>query len=201
MIRDLLAVRAGGGERDAVVLRLCASPNYDARPEGVVPNVVVVHAISLPPDSFGGSGVEQLFTNTLDPAEHPYYADIQHLRVSAHYFVRRDGEVVCFVAPEHRAWHAGVSCWNGRERCNDFSIGIELEGCDTQPFEPVQYVRLAGLIAELRTRYPIEAVVGHSDIAPGRKTDPGPFFDWQRLERLLRMGDDMRAPGHPHVKF
>ncbi|CAM5362498.1 1,6-anhydro-N-acetylmuramyl-L-alanine amidase AmpD [Thauera mechernichensis] len=201
MIRDLLAVRAGGGERDAVVLRLCASPNYDARPEGVVPNVVVVHAISLPPDSFGGPGVEQLFTNTLDPAEHPYYADIQHLRVSAHYFVRRDGEVVCFVAPEHRAWHAGVSCWNGRERCNDFSIGIELEGCDTQPFEPVQYVRLAGLIAELRTRYPIEAVVGHSDIAPGRKTDPGPFFDWQRLERLLRMGDDMRAPGHPHVKF
>lgn len=198
MIRDLLAVRAGGGERDAVVLRLCASPNYDARPEGVVPNVVVVHAISLPPDSFGGPGVEQLFTNTLDPAEHPYYADIQHLRVSAHYFVRRDGEVVCFVAPEHRAWHAGVSCWNGRERCNDFSIGIELEGCDTQPFEPVQYVRLAGLIAELRTRYPIEAVVGHSDIAPGRKTDPGPFFDW---ERLLRMGDDMRAPGHPHVKF
>lgn len=201
MIRDLLAVRAGGGERDAVVLRLCASPNYDARPEGVVPNVVVVHAISLPPDSFGGPGVEQLFTNTLDPAEHPYYADIQHLRVSAHYFVRRDGEVVCFVAPEHRAWHAGVSCWNGRERCNDFSIGIELEGCDTRPFEPVQYVRLAGLIAELRTRYPIEAVVGHSDIAPGRKTDPGPFFDWQRLERLLRMGDDMRAPGHPHVKF
>lgn len=201
MIRDLLAVRAGGGERDAVVLRLCASPNYDARPEGGVPNVVVVHAISLPPDSFGGPGVEQLFTNTLDPAEHPYYADIQHLRVSAHYFVRRDGEVVCFVAPEHRAWHAGVSCWNGRERCNDFSIGIELEGCDTQPFEPVQYVRLAGLIAELRTRYPIEAVVGHSDIAPGRKTDPGPFFDWQRLERLLRMGDDMRAPGHPHVKF
>mgnify|MGYP000872347399 CR=1 FL=1 len=201
MIRDLLAVRAGGGERDAVVLRLCASPNYDARPEGVVPNVVVVHAISLPPDSFGGPGVEQLFTNTLDPAEHPYYADIQHLRVSAHYFVRRDGEVVCFVAPEHRAWHAGVSCWNGRERCNDFSIGIELEGCDTQPFEPVQYVRLAGLIAELRTRYPIEAVVGHSDIAPGRKTDPGPFFDWQRLERLLRMGDDMQAPGHPHVKF
>ncbi|HAG76497.1 MAG TPA: 1,6-anhydro-N-acetylmuramyl-L-alanine amidase AmpD [Thauera sp.] len=194
-------MRAGGGERDAVVLRLCASPNYDARPEGVVPNVVVVHAISLPPDSFGGPGVEQLFTNTLDPAEHPYYADIQHLRVSAHYFVRRDGEVVCFVAPEHRAWHAGVSCWNGRERCNDFSIGIELEGCDTQPFEPVQYVRLAGLIAELRTRYPIEAVVGHSDIAPGRKTDPGPFFDWQRLERLLRMGDDMRAPGHPHVKF
>lgn len=201
MIRDLLAVRAGGCERDAVVLRLCASPNYDARPEGVVPNVVVVHAISLPPDSFGGPGVEQLFTNTLDPAEHPYYADIHHLRVSAHYFVRRDGEVVCFVAPEHRAWHAGVSCWNGRERCNDFSIGIELEGCDTQPFEPVQYVRLAGLIAELRTCYPIEAVVGHSDIAPGRKTDPGPFFDWQRLERLLRMGDDMRAPGHPHVKF
>jgi AmpD protein len=117
---------------------------------------------------------------------HPYYATIHHLRVSAHYFIRRDGELVCFVDPDRRAWHAGVSCWNGRERCNDFSIGIELEGCDTMPFEPAQYERLAALIVELERRYPIEAVVGHSDIAPGRKTDPGPFFDWKRLDVIAR---------------
>jgi len=175
--------------------------NHDARPPGEPVRLIVVHAISLPPDEFGGPGVQQLFSNALDPEAHPYYADIHHLRVSAHYFIRRDGETICFVDPDRRAWHAGVSCWNGRERCNDFSIGIELEGCDTQPFEPVQYVRLVGLIAELRERYPIEAVVGHSDIAPGRKTDPGPFFDWAHLERLLCAADDMRAAAHPHVKF
>src|SRR5690606_35673442 len=150
---------------------------------------------------FGGPGVEQLFTNALDPEAHPYYATIGHLRVSAHYFIRRDGETICFVDPDRRAWHAGVSCWNGRERCNDFSIGIELEGCDTRPFEPVQYERLAALVAELKRRYPIEAVVGHSDIAPGRKTDPGPFFDWSRLSALLARRDDIRADAHPHVKF
>ena len=158
-------------------------PNHDERPPGERVCLIVVHAISLPPDQFGGPGVEQLFTNTLDPAAHPYYATIAHLRVSAHYFIRRDGETIRFVDPDRRAWHAGVSCWNGRERCNDFSIGIELEGCDTQPFEPVQYERLAALIAALRQRYPIEAVVGHSDIAPGRKTDPGPYFDWVTLAR------------------
>ena len=158
------------------------SPNHDERPPGEPVRLVVIHAISLPPDHFGGPGVEQLFTNTLDPQAHPYYATIQHLRVSAHYFIRRDGQLLCFVDPARRAWHAGVSCWNGRERCNDFSIGIELEGCDTMPFEPAQYERLAALIVELERRYPIEAVVGHSDIAPGRKTDPGPFFDWKRLD-------------------
>lgn len=159
--------------------------NHDERPSGEPVCLIVVHAISLPPDRFGGPGVEQLFTNCLDPDAHAYYASIQHLRVSAHYFIRRDGETICFVDPDRRAWHAGVSCWRGRERCNDFSIGIELEGCDTQPFEPVQYERLAALVAQLKRRFPIEAVVGHSDIAPGRKTDPGPFFDWARLDALL----------------
>lgn len=175
--------------------------NHDARPPGEPVRLIVVHAISLPPDEFGGPGVEQLFCNALDPAAHPYYASIHHLRVSAHYFIRRDGETICFVDPDRRAWHAGVSCWNGRARCNDFSIGIELEGCDTLPFEPVQYERLAVLIAGLKRRYPIEAVVGHSDIAPGRKTDPGPFFDWNRLQALLARKDDMRAGAHPDVKF
>ena len=161
------------------------SPNFDQRPEGEPIRLIVVHAISLPPDEFGGPGVEQLFTNTLDPAAHPYYATIDHLRVSAHYFIRRDGTLIRFVDPDLRAWHAGVSSWQGRERCNDFSIGIELEGCDTLPFEAAQYEQLARLVAELETRYPVEAVVGHSDIAPGRKTDPGPCFDWARLGTLL----------------
>ena len=116
--------------------------NHDDRPPGEPIRLIVIHAISLPPDEFGGPGVEQLFTNALDPDAHPYYATIDHLRVSAHYFIRRDGETICFVDPARRAWHAGVSCWNGRERCNDFSIGIELEGCDTRPFEPAQYERL-----------------------------------------------------------
>ena len=176
-------------------------PNHDARPPNEAVRLIVIHAISLPPDEFGGPGVEQLFTNALDPTAHPYYATIDHLRVSAHFFIRRDGQAICFVDPDRRAWHAGVSCWNGRERCNDFSIGIELEGCDTRPFEPAQYERLAALIADLKRRYPIEAVVGHSDIAPGRKTDPGPFFDWNCLNALLARRDDMRADAHPDVKF
>lgn len=161
------------------------SPNCDARPDGVLPELIVIHAISLPPERFGGPGVEQLFTNQLDPAEHPYYAQIHTLRVSAHYFIRRTGETLSFVPPEQRAWHAGVSSWCGRERCNDFSIGIELEGCDTLPFEPVQYQALADLLAELCARFPIAGIAGHSDIAPGRKTDPGPWFSWGHLRRLL----------------
>jgi len=165
--------------------RKIASPNHDTRAPGEAVSLVVIHAISLPPDRFGGSGVEQLFTNRLDPAEHPYYADIHHLRVSAHYFIRRTGELIEFVRPELRAWHAGASAWRGRERCNDFSVGIELEGCDTLPFEPVQYTVLAGLLADLCERFPVEGVTGHSDIAPGRKTDPGPWFSWGRLRREL----------------
>ncbi len=159
----------------------CPSPNFDERPPGVAVSLVVVHAISLPPDEFGGPGVEELFTNRLDPAAHPYYAGICHLRVSAHFFIRRDGALMQFVSADARAWHAGTSSWRGRERCNDFSIGIELEGCDTRAFETAQYARLGELLAVLRAHYPIEEVVGHSDIAPGRKTDPGPFFEWARL--------------------
>lgn len=163
----------------------CDSPNFDGRPEGCTVELIVVHAISLPPDEFGGPGVEELFCNRLDPQAHPYYATICDLRVSAHFFIRRDGRVFQFVSADHRAWHAGKSQWRGRERCNDFSIGIELEGCDAQPFEPVQYERLAGLVKVLRAHYPIDDIVGHSDIAPGRKTDPGPFFEWERFRRLL----------------
>lgn len=165
--------------------RKLPSPNCDERPEGVPVDLVVVHAISLPPEQFGGPGIEQLFTNCLDPTTHPYYAEIHALRVSAHFLIRRDGELVQFVPVTRRAWHAGVSCWDGRERCNDFSIGIELEGSDTQPFEPAQYRRLAELIALLRAEFPLAGVAGHADIAPGRKTDPGPFFDWARLRGLL----------------
>lgn len=157
------------------------SPNCDERPEGLAIDLVVVHAISLPPDQFGGPGVEQLFTNTLDPAEHAYYAQIQHLRVSAHFFIRRDGELIQFVSTRQRAWHAGVSVWRGRERCNDFSIGVELEGCDTRGFEMAQYACLQQLLACLADGYPLRAIQGHSHIAPGRKTDPGPFFEWQQL--------------------
>ncbi len=157
------------------------SPNCDARPPDESVSLVVIHAISLPPDRFGCPGVRQLFLNCLDPAGDPFYAQIQHLRVSAHYFIRRTGELIQFVPPEARAWHAGASAWRGRERCNDFSIGIELEGCDTLPFEPVQYHVLADLLDDLCRRFPVADIVGHSDIAPGRKTDPGPFFDWQRL--------------------
>ena len=164
--------------------RRVSSPNFDERPGNEVPSLIVIHAISLPPNEFGGPGVEQLFTNRLDPDEHPYYAGIHQLRVSAHFFIRRDGELVQFVPTEARAWHAGVSSWQGRERCNDFSIGIELEGCDSLPFELCQYERLAELLACLQARYSIAGITGHSDIAPGRKTDPGPYFDWALLDRL-----------------
>ncbi|WP_230969671.1 1,6-anhydro-N-acetylmuramyl-L-alanine amidase AmpD [Nitrogeniibacter aestuarii] len=166
-------------------VRRIDSPNRDARPEGHAIDLVVVHAISLPPEQFDGPGVAQLFTNTLDPAAHPYFATIDHLRVSAHVFIRRSGELIQFVSFDERAWHAGLSEWNGRSRCNDFSIGIELEGSDTQPFEPGQYVRLAEVIAAVRRHYPIMAIAGHSDIAPGRKTDPGPYFDWTALAQAV----------------
>lgn len=161
------------------------SPNQDDRPQGETVRLIVIHAISLPPENFGGEGVAQLFTNQLDPAEHPYYATIAHLRVSAHLFIRRSGELLQFVPVLRRAWHAGVSSWRGRPCCNDFSIGIELEGSDTLPFETAQYKRLAELVTLLEATLPIEGVVAHSDIAPGRKTDPGPFFDWLRLNFLL----------------
>lgn len=161
--------------------RRVPSPNFDSRPASVSVQLVVVHAISLPPGEFGGSGIVQLFTNCLDPTAHPYFSQIQGLRVAAHFLICRDGELIQFVSCNQRAWHAGVSSWRGRENCNDFSIGIELEGCDQIPFEDAQYLTLNLLLAALDRRYPIEAVVGHSDVAPGRKTDPGPCFDWSRI--------------------
>lgn len=160
------------------------SPNVDDRPAGETVSLVVVHAISLPPAQFGSDDIARLFTNSLDPEAHPYFSGISALRVSAHFLIRRDGVLIQFVSCLRRAWHAGESSWDGRERCNDFSIGIELEGCDQLPFEEAQYLRLVDLIQSLRASYPIAAVVGHSDIAPGRKTDPGPCFDWQQLAGL-----------------
>jgi AmpD protein len=162
-----------------------SSPNCDERPPGVPISLLVVHSISLPPGEFGGSDVANLFCNTLDCSAHPFYAELVGLRVSAHLFVRRTGAIVQFVPCALRAWHAGVSSWRGRPRCNDFSIGIELEGTDDGPFDPVQYARLATLVRTLQRAYPIEDVVGHSDVAPGRKTDPGAGFDWPRLRALV----------------
>lgn len=162
------------------------SPNFDARPTDADISLLVIHNISLPPGEFGGPGVEQLFTNQLDPAAHPYYATIHSLRVSSHFFIRRDGELIQFVPCRQRAWHAGASSWRGRERCNDFSIGVELEGSDEQPFADAQYDQLNGLIQSLHAAYPsLTDVAGHSDIAPGRKTDPGPYFDWSRVQPLV----------------
>jgi N-acetyl-anhydromuramoyl-L-alanine amidase len=174
-------------DADGIVagLPFVASPNFDERPAGASIELIVIHSISLPPGEFGGRGIEQLFLNRLDASEHPYYAGIAALRVSAHFLVRRDGAIVQFVACSKRAWHAGASAWQGRSRCNDFSIGIELEGCDEQPFEGPQYAALARLTRAVRTAYPITAIAGHSDIAPGRKTDPGPHFDWPGYRSLL----------------
>lgn len=155
------------------------SPNCDDRPEGPI-ELLVIHNISLPPGEFGGDGVQRLFTNTLDAAAHPYYENIAGLKVSAHFFVRRDGRIIQFVPCLKRAWHAGESCWQGRSRCNDFSVGIELEGTDAVPFTDRQYDALRRLTITLRKAYPIRSIAGHSDIAPHRKTDPGPCFDWLR---------------------
>ncbi len=164
----------------------CPSPNFNQRPDTPI-SLVVVHNISLPPCQFGGSYIEQLFTNCLNPNEHPYFAQIAHLQVSAHLLIRRTGEVVQFVSFTARAWHAGQSLYQGRANCNDFSIGIELEGADEIPYEQVQYQQLAKIICGLKKSYPAiaEHITGHSNIAPERKTDPGPAFDWSMLSRLL----------------
>ena len=158
-----------------------ASPNCDARPGDETIRLIVIHNISLPPGVFDGDAVIELFTNRLDWDAHPYYAGIRGMRVSAHFFIRRDGRLIQFVPCGLRAWHAGNSAWNGRDCCNDFSIGIELEGSDDLPFTDAQYATLIPLVATLKRRYPIEGVTGHSDVAPGRKTDPGAHFDWSRL--------------------
>jgi AmpD protein len=169
----------------AAGIRFLPSPNCDERPAGAALELLVVHNISLPPGEFGGDGIIDLFMNRLDPSAHPYYATIAQLRVSAHFLVRRDGELIQFVPCAKRAWHAGESAWRGRSRCNDFSVGVELEGADDQPFADIQYAELAPLITALQRAYGALEIVGHSDIAPARKTDPGPCFDWQRLRRLI----------------
>ncbi|HCA27822.1 MAG TPA: 1,6-anhydro-N-acetylmuramyl-L-alanine amidase AmpD [Betaproteobacteria bacterium] len=156
------------------------SPNVDERPPEMPIRLLVIHSISLPPQQFGGDGVIQFFTNRLDPAVDPYYTVIKDLRVSAHFLIRRDGETIQFASCNLRAWHAGQSEWNGRIRCNDFAIGVELEGSDYVAFEDAQYDTLAELTQAIREIYPIQEIVGHADIASGRKTDPGPFFDWAR---------------------
>jgi AmpD protein len=165
----------------ARVERYVASPNCDARPAGAAPTLLVLHAISLPPGEYGGDAIERLFTNRLDFDAHAYFREIRGLKVSSHFLVRRGGEVVQFVPLALRAWHAGASSWRGRARCNDFSVGVELEGADDDAFAPAQYARLHELVHTLRTRLPLRALAAHSDIAPGRKTDPGARFDWARL--------------------
>ena len=164
------------------------SPNCDARPEGATIRLIVIHGISLPPGEYGGGQIQRFFCNRLDAGAHPYFETIADLRVSAHCLIERDGRLTQFVAFGERAWHAGRSRWRGEDACNDFSVGIELEGCDEEPYGERQYEVLADLVAALRQRYPTiaaDAITGHSDIAPGRKTDPGPAFDWARLRTLL----------------
>lgn len=164
------------------------SPNYDSRPGNSKIKLIVIHGISLPPADFGGGYIQQLFCNTLDIDAHEYFSAIGEMRVSAHCLIERDGNIIQFVSFLDRAWHAGESCWRGEQACNDFSIGIELEGTDDQNYTEVQYRQLSRLVASLQSRYEdieSDAICGHSDIAPGRKTDPGPAFDWQQLQHLL----------------
>ncbi|WP_151635704.1 1,6-anhydro-N-acetylmuramyl-L-alanine amidase AmpD [Noviherbaspirillum aerium] len=176
------------------------SPNFDERLPGTAIDLLVIHNISLPPDQFGGPYIADLFGNRLDCEAHPYFDQLRSLKVSAHFLIRRDGHVMQFVSANHRAWHAGLSSFCGRERCNDFSIGIELEGSDFQPFESAQYEALAELTEALCRRYPLAAVAGHEHIAPGRKTDPGPFFDWHRYRKSLIHQSVQKSSSNP-LKF
>lgn len=179
-----MRVSGAGWLAGNATLELLPSPNFDAREAGDI-DLLVIHNISLPPDEFGGQGVQQLFTNILDRDEHPYYHTIPDGRVSSHFYIRRDGHLIQFVSCLQRAWHAGLSSWQGRPRCNDFAIGIELEGSDNVPFSDAQYVTLHQLTLALRAAYPLCGIAGHSHIAPGRKTDPGPYFDWLRYLKGL----------------
>lgn len=180
---DALAGAWNGGW--LATARHCPSPNHGPRPEGAQIDLIVLHSISLPPGVYGGPEVEQLFTNTLDWNAHPYFGQIRGMQVSAHFFIRRDGELVQFVDADARAWHAGASNWRGRDNCNDDSIGIELEGLEGETFEPLQYTALGQLCRHLRARYPVSHIAGHEHIAPGRKQDPGPGFDWAHLQHEL----------------
>jgi N-acetyl-anhydromuramoyl-L-alanine amidase len=180
------------------------SPNFDARQGGVVIDLLVIHNISLPPGQFGGAFIADLFGNRLDCDAHPYFDQLRALRVSAHFLIRRDGTVMQFVSGNDRAWHAGASSYCGRERCNDFSIGIELEGSDFEAFETAQYDALADLTHALQERYPLlSSVAGHEHIAPGRKTDPGPFFDWDRFRKSLIQKEELASASNslrfPHA--
>jgi len=177
-----VAALAGGWLDSA---RRCPSPNFNAR-SGTAVDLVVVHSISLPPGEYGGDAIERLFTNRLDHGAHPYFGTIRGLVVSAHFLLRRDGDVLQFVSTAERAWHAGSSLWRGREDCNDFSVGVELEGLEGGEFEPAQYDALESLIGALSAGHPIAAVAGHEHVAPGRKRDPGEGFDWPALRRRLR---------------
>lgn len=170
------------------------SPNHGPRPATAVVDLVLLHAISLPPGEFGGDAIERLFTNRLDWDAHPYFAGIRGLQVSAHFLVRRDGRVCQFVSTDRRAWHAGASHWRGRDNCNDFSIGIELEGLEGERFASVQYCVVADLCTAIRANYPIRQVVGHEHVAPGRKFDPGAGFDWPLLRQSLDWGEDFFPP-------
>ena len=167
-------------------IRQLDSPNSDERPAGCAVELVVIHSMSVPAGEFGGSGIIDLFTRKLDPSAHPSYRALAELRVSSHFVIRRDGEIIQFVACGRRAWHAGVSTWRGKTHCNDFSLGIELEGTDDSVFEDEQYAKLAKLTQALQVKYPIADLVGHCDIAPGRKTDPGAFFDWPRYRAMIK---------------
>ena len=187
-----LTIDRGTGLADGATLLL--SPNRDARPPAATVDLIVIHGISLPPGGYAGDEVEAFFQNRLDTGRHPYYATIEALRVSAHFYLRRDGRLVQFVPVHERAWHAGLSVYRARDACNDFAVGIELEGSDAEPYDERQYPVLAALIVALRRAYPTlaeDARAGHSDIAPARKTDPGPHFDWERLRRTLA---DLPAP-------
>ena len=165
------------------------SPHFDERPPEARVCLLVIHNISLPPGEYGGGFIDDLFMGRLDPAAHPYFRDLEGARVSSHYLIRRDGTLVQYVDPDKRAWHAGVSSWRGRERCNDFSIGVELEGSDDVPFAEPQYDTLVALTKSLFERFGNLEIAGHSDIAPGRKTDPGPWFEWDRfLAAVASMG-------------
>ena len=186
---DLAGLRVDAANGRLLGARQVESPNCDDRPAGQVPELLVVHGISLPPGEFGGPWIDALFTNSLPEGQHPYFATLAGLRVSAHALVRRDGSVVQYVPFHRRAWHAGASQWRGRERCNDFSIGVELEGTDATAYTAAQYGALAQVVGELCRAYPTlasDAVVGHSDVAPGRKSDPGIAFDWPLLRALVR---------------
>ena len=181
----------GGWYRRAHAL---PSPNFGPRPKGTAIDLVVVHSISLPPGRYGGDEVQALFTNTLDWDAHPYFDQIRGMEVSAHFYVRRTGALWQFVSDDDRAWHAGRSSFRGRDNCNDYSVGIELEGLEGGRFTARQYVRLTALIRALAMRYPSAAITGHEHVAPGRKQDPGPGFDWPRLRQTLDWPPDQIGP-------